>query len=118
MLFGGMRLCHSADSGETWSLADFNEAPGTAPWGWGKIIHLDHHEIVFDPQTPSRVYSTSDGGFARSDSNGLSWRHRNDDLQITGDGTQPLVLSGTVEEELPGTTLVKTGASHVTVAGS
>ena len=47
-------------------------------------MHLDHREIVFHNASPSRVYSTSDGGFATSSDGGLRWTPRNDDLQITG----------------------------------
>jgi hypothetical protein len=40
-----------------------------------------------------------------------------DDLEITGDGTQPLVLSGTIEQYVPGRSIIKTGASNVTLTG-
>jgi arylsulfatase A-like enzyme len=43
--------------------------------------------------------------------------HLVDDLEITGEGTQPLVLSGAIEEARPGRGLVKTGDCSVTLTG-
>jgi hypothetical protein len=40
-----------------------------------------------------------------------------DDLEITGDGTQPLILSGTIEEYVPGRSVIKTGTCTVTLSG-
>jgi photosystem II stability/assembly factor-like uncharacterized protein len=98
VLLGGTRLCGSTDGGGSFVPSDNNLSPGTTRWG--PIIHLDHREIVFHPLDSSRVYSTSDGGFASSVNGGANWTPGNRDLQITGfysltsSANTPLVLGG------------------------
>lgn len=93
ILLGGINLWRSIDGGQTYSTTDTNIAPA-APGGGLGVVHSDHREVVFHSAEPSRVYNTSDGGFAFSIDGGQSWRPGNDDLQITGFqsiGASPLV---------------------------
>lgn len=72
ILYGGLQLFKSTDSGTTFT-------------GLGNNVHPDHHTIVFaDPANSNRLYDTSDGGFASSSNGGVSWTSGNSDLQITG----------------------------------
>ena len=72
ILFGGLKLARSTNSGTTFT-------------GLGSNVHPDHHAIVFpDPANSNRLYNTSDGGFAFSNDGGVSWTSGNSDLQITG----------------------------------
>ena len=73
IILSALRLCRSTNSGQT-----FTEL-GTSS------VHPDHHDLVFpDPANLSRMYDTSDGGFAFSNDGGLTWTSGNSDLQITG----------------------------------
>lgn len=82
----GVSLCHSAASGGVAVTAHTNAVPGSGPWDWGNLIHLDHHTVVFDPSDPTHRYSTSDGGFAEqtATTGPFAWTPRNERLQITG----------------------------------
>ena len=71
VFLSGIHLMQSSDSGMT-----FNDI--------GLELHPDHHALVFpDPTHPSRMYDTSDGGFAYTTTGGASWTSGNTDLQIT-----------------------------------
>lgn len=83
VFLGGVRLWRADDitagASAAWVASDALENPGN-----DKVIHLDHHEIVFAPDKPGRVYDTSDGGFHISKDGGKTWAVGSDDLQITG----------------------------------
>ncbi|MFZ1729199.1 MAG: T9SS type A sorting domain-containing protein [Bacteroidota bacterium] len=51
---GGVKLIRSGDGGENWERVADQLAGG--------ILHVDQHEIEFDPLTPDRVYVGNDGG--------------------------------------------------------
>ena len=73
---GALFLCESNDSGATLS------SVGTAD------LHWDMHDLIFaDVNDSSILYSTSDGGFARSTNGGTSWDSGNIGLQTVGVGT-------------------------------
>ncbi|MFQ5568605.1 MAG: hypothetical protein ACE5G0_02955 [Rhodothermales bacterium] len=46
----------------------------------GSWIHVDHHDVGFDPGDPGTVYDFSDGGVYRSTDGGDTWSPRNDSL--------------------------------------
>jgi photosystem II stability/assembly factor-like uncharacterized protein len=80
IFLGGVHLWRSDTSGTvgSWVESDTNVGPGSGLTD----VHLDHHEVLFASNT--RVYNTSDGGFAMSNDAGVTWTPRNDDLQTTG----------------------------------
>ncbi len=55
----------SRDGGKTFEQAGF-ERTG---------MHVDHHEIVFDPTDANHLIVGNDGGVYESYDNGISWRH-------------------------------------------
>jgi hypothetical protein len=71
--FGGLYLYQSSNSGA--SFADVTTA--------GTTVHVDHHAIAFDPQTPTTVYSANDGGVWRSLNGGTTWSTLNTNLSVT-----------------------------------
>jgi hypothetical protein len=90
VFFGGTFLYRSIDGGRTWSSRN----------GIGKI-HVDVHAIVFDPQSPGRVYIGTDGGVWYSLNSGESWQNINGNLSITqfnyiaADPKNGIILGGT-----------------------
>ncbi|MFQ5568603.1 MAG: hypothetical protein ACE5G0_02945 [Rhodothermales bacterium] len=46
----------------------------------GSWVHVDHHDIGFDPGDPGTVYDFSDGGVYRSTDGGDTWTPRHDSL--------------------------------------
>ena len=56
----GVSLVESLDGGTTW-----RRSTGTTG------IHADQHSMAWDPAVPGRVYLGNDGGFYRSDANGV-----------------------------------------------
>jgi photosystem II stability/assembly factor-like uncharacterized protein len=68
--FGGVRLYRSLDGGVSFATI-------------GNSIHVDQHNIAFDPQNPQRVYVTNDGGIYRSDDGGTSWVSLSAGLELT-----------------------------------
>jgi hypothetical protein len=71
--FGGLYLFKSLTAGATF--ADVTAS--------GANVHVDHHAIAFDPQTPTTVYSANDGGLWRSTNSGTTWTSLNTNLSIT-----------------------------------
>jgi photosystem II stability/assembly factor-like uncharacterized protein len=57
----GVNMSESKDGG-----ASFGSSPG---------LHADQHAMAWDPKAPGRVYVGNDGGFYRSDNNGVSFKH-------------------------------------------
>lgn len=56
--------------------------------GWsftpvGGEMHVDFHDLKFDPRTPGIVYASNDGGVWRSADSGETWVAINDGLGIT-----------------------------------
>lgn len=71
--FGGLYLYKSSSSG-----ANFSDVTAA-----GTSVHVDHHAIAFDPQTPTTVYSANDGGLWRSTNSGTTWTSLNTNLSVT-----------------------------------
>lgn len=71
----GNWLRRSKDGGKTW-----NTVGGTIvhvrPHG-GRILHLDHHEMLIDPANADRILLGTDGGLYVSADRGASWLHLN-----------------------------------------
>ncbi|MDT7550427.1 MAG: hypothetical protein QOE84_2821 [Actinomycetota bacterium] len=48
---------------------------GGASFASSAGLHSDQHGMAWDPKVPGRVYVGNDGGFYRSDNNGVSFKH-------------------------------------------
>ncbi len=68
--FSGLSLYRSLDRGTTFTDVALP-------------IHVDHHALVFDPQTPTTMYAGTDGGIYRSLNIGASWTSLNASLSLT-----------------------------------
>ena len=91
---GGVKLIRSEDGGQTWERIADQLAGG--------ILHVDQHEIEFDPLQPDRVYVGNDGGLYLLTDDGKTLEKRDIGLSITqfigGDmypGSDALILGGT-----------------------
>jgi photosystem II stability/assembly factor-like uncharacterized protein len=71
--FGGLYLYKSSTAGATFTDVTFA----------GTSVHVDHHAIAFDPQTPTTVFSANDGGLWRSTNSGTTWTSLNTNLSVT-----------------------------------
>jgi len=71
VIFGGVSLYGSTDGGTTFSTM-----------GSG-VVHVDHHAFLFDPKTPTTMYSGNDGGIFRSVDGGATWVSLNTNLALT-----------------------------------
>jgi photosystem II stability/assembly factor-like uncharacterized protein len=56
----GVSLLESTDGGTTFATG-------------GAGVHADQHALVWDPRVENRIYLGNDGGFYRSDDNGVEW---------------------------------------------
>jgi photosystem II stability/assembly factor-like uncharacterized protein len=57
-----VRIMRSTDGGATFEPMNFD-------------IHVDHHEIVFDPDDPRHMWVGNDGGLYETFDSGATWRH-------------------------------------------
>jgi len=73
LILSGVALWRSTDGGQTYATTDHNLLGGS--------VHSDHHDIVFAPNLPSRVYLSNDGGFAVSNDGGNNWTPINQTVQ-------------------------------------
>ena len=71
----GNWLRRSADGGKTWSTVD-GTVVHLRPHG-GRILHLDHHEMLIDSTNADRILLGSDGGLYVSADRGATWLHVN-----------------------------------------
>ena len=72
---GGVKLIRSGDGGDTWERIADQLAGG--------ILHVDQHEIEFDPTNPDRVYVGNDGGLYLITDQGKTLEKRDIGLSIT-----------------------------------
>lgn len=72
---GGVKLIRSGDGGDTWERIADQLAGG--------ILHVDQHEIEFDPTNPDRVYVGNDGGLFLITDQGKTLEKRDIGLSIT-----------------------------------
>lgn len=72
---GGVKLIRSGDGGQTWDRIADQLAGG--------ILHVDQHEIEFDPSNPDRVYVGNDGGLYLLTDQGTALEKRDIGLSIT-----------------------------------
>ncbi|MCZ6753728.1 MAG: hypothetical protein O7E49_00325, partial [Gemmatimonadetes bacterium] len=83
VFIGGMRLFRSINGLGSVELADTNKVK--EPNVFGNQIHLDHHEVVFDPTDSTHIYDVNDGGVYVTTNLSEGWVPRNNfGLQITG----------------------------------
>ena len=59
---GGVKLIRSGDGGKTWTRIQDQVQGG--------LLHVDQHEVAFDPVNPDNVYIGNDGGIFRITQNG------------------------------------------------
>jgi photosystem II stability/assembly factor-like uncharacterized protein len=64
----------SADSGQTWRLAEGSDGRPNFQRPPEPFIHPDVHSIYVHPSSTERVYAPTGGGFYRSDDGGATWR--------------------------------------------
>lgn len=57
-----VQIMRSTDAGVTWESMEYP-------------IHVDHHEIVFDPADPRHMWIGNDGGLYETFDSGETWRH-------------------------------------------
>jgi photosystem II stability/assembly factor-like uncharacterized protein len=76
MFVGGINAWRTTNNGSSWVLSAHWTGAGGAPW-----VHADHHYFKFHP-TQNRLYSTHDGGIARSTDQGISWRDISNGMKI------------------------------------
>ncbi len=74
-MVGGINVWRSTNAGSSWVLSAHWFGQG-APW-----VHADHHFLLYHP-TVRRVYACNDGGIARSNDDGVSWRDMSNGLKI------------------------------------
>jgi photosystem II stability/assembly factor-like uncharacterized protein len=72
---GGVKLIRSSDGGQSWERIADQLAGG--------ILHVDQHEIEFDPTAPDRVYVGNDGGLFLLTDEGKTLAKRDLGLSIT-----------------------------------
>lgn len=72
---GGVKLVRSSDGGENWVRVADQLAGG--------ILHVDQHEIEFDPLQPDRVYVGNDGGLYLLTNEGRTLEKRDIGMSIT-----------------------------------
>jgi photosystem II stability/assembly factor-like uncharacterized protein len=71
----GNWLRRSQDGGRNWTTVG-GTIVHLRPHG-GRILHLDHHEMVIDPENGNRILLGTDGGLYTSADRGGSWLHVN-----------------------------------------
>jgi PKD repeat protein/photosystem II stability/assembly factor-like uncharacterized protein len=74
---GGVNIWRSNNGGSSWSLNGHWFGGGGAPY-----VHADIHDLEF-LDDGSAIYSGTDGGVYRRNSNGTSWISLNDGMNIT-----------------------------------
>lgn len=72
---GGVNTWRSTNGGTSWVLSN-HWTGSNAPW-----VHADHHFSMYHPNQ-NRLYTCHDGGIARSDDNGVTWRDMSNGLKI------------------------------------
>ena len=76
MFVGGVNIWRTTNNGSSWVLSAHWTGAGNTPW-----VHADHHYFKFHP-TQNRLFSTHDGGIARSTDQGISWRDMSNGMKI------------------------------------
>ncbi|HEX5217543.1 MAG TPA: hypothetical protein VFV98_18915 [Vicinamibacterales bacterium] len=68
----------SKDGGKTWTEVGIENSTGRG----AMAVHVDHHEVVFDPSDPNHIIIGNDGGVYDTYDNGKNWRFHSN-LPIT-----------------------------------
>ena len=61
----------STDGGRTWHRANWESAPANEGW---RSVHVDHHDIEFDPGDKKHILLANDGGLYETYDEGQTWR--------------------------------------------
>jgi len=73
---GGVNIWRTTTNGQSWILSAYQSG------GYGaSLVHADQHFFKFHPSR-NVIYSTHDGGVARSTDAGISWRDMSNGLRI------------------------------------
>ncbi len=65
---GGVTLWEWSAQNGWLQIASLGDAPGSTFY-----VHADNHEIVFDPNDPTKIYVGNDGGIFKSSTDGFTW---------------------------------------------
>ena len=60
----------------------WKSSTGGAPWTSLPILHTDNHAFAYAPDDANQVWSVGDGGVYMSPDAGVTFQHRNRDLQV------------------------------------
>lgn len=64
--YGGVGVYRTTDGGSTFAQVGSNNTGGGP-------LHVDHHVVLFDPNSQGVIYNGNDGGIYRSADNGATW---------------------------------------------
>ncbi len=64
----------SRDGGRTWDRIGIENSTGDMGTSGAFNVHVDHHEVVFDPKDPEHILIGNDGGVYETYDDGDTWR--------------------------------------------
>ena len=65
----------SKDGGKTWGAIGVEQSTSRLGQGQGSFnVHVDHHDVTFDPSDPNHILIGNDGGIYETYDDGKTWR--------------------------------------------